>query len=374
MHYKNGVVVSQSETGADVGDVAGEEMAITLNTKVGRVALKNPLIAGSADHLIDDSGVRATLKTGVGAIVLKSVNETQAAKDQLQAAEYAALDEHWRPVPWGPDAPPSTTIACRTGLGPASFEQWLNSAITLDREARASDTVVVASVILADMDHALAMARQIEQAGLRVLELNIGTPYASVAQKGAVSTELNPKRVAEIVGAVRKAVTIPLWVKTTGQSERVPELADAAFGAGAEAVTMAGRLLGLIPDVDTFKPMLDTVLGIGGYWNLPLTCYWLAMSRARLGRDKPLIGINGVQSGLDIARMMLAGASAVQMASAVMLRGYGVLSDALGEFELYLKEKQVDAADLIGRAADSRESFAEMPPRPDNWRNYVPKA
>jgi dihydroorotate dehydrogenase (NAD+) catalytic subunit len=120
--------------------------------------------------------------------------------------------------------------------------------------------------------------------------------------------------------------------------------------------------------------MLDTVLGVGGYWNLPLTCYWLAMSRARLGRDKPLIGINGVQSGLDIARMMLAGASAVQMASAVMLRGYGVLSDALGEFERYLKEKQINAADLVGRAADSRKSFAEMPPRPDNWRNYVPKA
>ena len=32
---------------------------------------------------------------------------------------------------------------------------------------------------------------------------------------------------------------------------------------------MAGRLLGLIPDVETFKPMLDTALGIGGYWNLP---------------------------------------------------------------------------------------------------------
>ena len=74
---------------------------------------------------------------------------------------------------------------------------------------------------------------------------------------------------------------------------------------------MAGRLLGLIPDVETFKPMLGTALGIGGYWNLPITCYWLAVSRARLGRDKPLIGINGAQSGLDVARMMLAGASAV---------------------------------------------------------------
>ena len=343
-----------------------------LVTKIGRTELRNPLIGGPADHFIDAEGVRRAIATGVGAVVLKSVNETQNAKDQLQSAEYLALDEHWRPVPWGPGAPCATTIANRTGLGPASFAEWLDGAIRLDREARAHDTVAVASVILADMDHTLAMARQIEQAGLRVLELNIGTPYAREAKQNTVTTELNPARVEEIVATVRKAVALPIWVKTTGQSERVPELADAAFRGGADAVIMAGRLLGLIPDVDTMKPMLDTALGIGGYWNLPMTCYWLALSRTRLGAGKPLIGINGAQSGLDVARMMLAGASAVQIASAVQLRGYSVLSDALAEFTRYLDEKSVSAADLIGRAADARKSFADMPPRPGNWRNYLP--
>jgi dihydroorotate dehydrogenase (NAD+) catalytic subunit len=217
------------------------------------------------------------------------------------------------------------------------------------------------------------MARQIEQAGIRVLELNIGTPYAREAKKHTVTTELDPARVELIVSTVRKAIKIPIWVKTTGQSERVPDLADAAFRAGAETVVMAGRLLGLIPDVDTLKPMLDTALGVGGYWNLPMTCYWLAVSRAKLGRDKPLIGINGAQNGLDVARMMLAGASAVEIASAVQLRGYDVLSSAVTEFERYLAEKNVSAMDLIGHAADARKSFAEMPPRPDNWRNYIPR-
>lgn len=343
-----------------------------LVTQVGRTTLRNPVIAGPADHLIDEEGVRRVLKTGVGAVVLKSVNETQNAKDQLQSAEYLALDEHWRPVPWGPDAPRATTIANRTGLGPASFPQWLDHAIRMDREARANDIVAVASIILADMDHAIDMARQIEQAGIRVLELNIGTPYAREAKQNTVTTELDPNRVEVIVSTVRKAVSIPIWVKTTGQSERVPDLADAAFRAGADSVIMAGRLLGLIPDVDTFKPMLDTALGIGGYWNLPMTCYWLAVSRAKLGHDKPLIGINGAQNGLDVARMMLAGASAVEVASAVQLRGYDVLSNAIAQFERYLADKKVSAMELIGRAADARKSFAEMPPKPDNWRNYVP--
>ena len=98
------------------------EDAWRLVTHVGRTELRNPVIAGPADHLIDEEGVRRAIKAGVGAVVLKSVNETQTAKDQLQSAEYVALDEHWRPVPWGPDAPRATTIANRTGLGPASFD------------------------------------------------------------------------------------------------------------------------------------------------------------------------------------------------------------------------------------------------------------
>ena len=70
--------------------------------------------------------------------------------------------------------------------------------------------------------------------------------------------------------------------------------------------------------------------------------------------------------------MMLAGASAVQIASAVQLRGYSVLSDAVAEFTRYLADKNVNAMDLIGRAADARKTFADMPPKPDNWRRYVP--
>jgi dihydroorotate dehydrogenase len=135
---------------------------------------------------------------------------------------------------------------------------------------------------------------------------------------------------------------------------------------------MAGRLLGMIPDVETFAPMLGTTLGVGGFWNLPLTCHWLALTRAEIGRDQPLIGINGAQSGLDIARMMLAGASAVAMASPVMLRGFDVLTQALADLDGYLARKNITAVALVGRAADGRKTFAEMPLRADNWRNYVP--
>ncbi len=342
----------------------------SLTTALGRVTLKNPLIAGSAEHLIEVDGIRRALKAGVGAVVVKSINETDAGRDQLQRAEYMLLDAHWNPVKWGPDAPASAFVACRSGLTPQPFDQWLEQTVQMDREARACDSYAIASLILADLDAAVRMAKLIEQAGLRILELNIGTPYASQA-KGAVSTELDPANVSMIVSTVRKAISLPLWVKITGQSERVPDLAAAAFAAGGDAVVMAGRSLGLIPDVETLEPMLGTTLGVGGFWNLPLTCQWLALSRAKVGAGKPLIATNGAQTGLDIARMMLAGASAVEMSSAVMIRGAETLSGALAEFQTYLERKGLSAAELIGVAADRRRPFQAMPLKTDNWKKYV---
>ncbi len=342
-----------------------------LATRIGNLALKNPLIAAAAEHFVEPDGVARAIAAGVGAVVVKSINETDAGKDQLQRAEYAVLDKNWNAVAWNANAPGSVTIACRSGLTPRSFDAWLDDTVKLDRSAQQSDSYAVASLILADLDAAVKMARAVEQSGVRVLEFNIGTPYVSQA-KGVVSTELDPVRVKAIVETVRRAIKIPLWIKLSGQSERVPLLAQAAFEAGADSVVMAGRLLGMIPDVETLEPMLGTTLGIGGFWNLPLTCHWLSLTRALLGPDRALIGINGAQTGLDIARMMLAGASAVAIASPVMLRGYDLLSQSLSRFDDYLRRKDLNATDLIGHAADRRKTFAQMPLKRDNWRNYLP--
>ncbi|MFI4997156.1 MAG: tRNA-dihydrouridine synthase [Hyphomicrobiales bacterium] len=347
-------------------------MTLRLQTRLGRTALKNPLIAAAAEHMIDEDGVRCAIMAGAGAVVVKSTNESQAAKDQLQRAEYVALGADWEIMPWGPETPAHATLATRSGLAPQPFDAWLEQSRRLDLLARDRDCLLVASLILADLDKAVELARKVEQAGLRVLEFNIGTPYAKEAAKGAVSTELSPERVGAIVSAVRAAVSLPLWIKVTGQSERVPELAEAAFAAGADSVVMAGRLLGLVPSLETLEPMLGTSLGIGGFWNLPLTCHWLALTRAKLGKDRPLIGINGAKDGFDIARMMLAGASAVGMASAVMLRGFEVISRGLGELDAFLASKSLTALDLVGHAADRRKSFLDMPLRGDHWRGFIP--
>lgn len=344
-----------------------------LETHIGDLTLKNPVIAAPAEHMISDGGLKAAIKAGAGAVVMKSTNESLPAKAQLRAAEYVALDSRWRPVPWRPDADPSTMILSRSGLHPLGFEAWLDQCISHHRIARDHDCLLIPSLILADLDHAVDMALQVQQAGLPVLEFNIGTPYAREAAKGAVSTETAANRVAELTRAMTERLDIPVWVKLTGQSSDVPQLARAAADAGGQAAIVAGRLLGMLPDLDTQEPMLGTSGGFGGFWNLPLTCHWLALCRATLNGKGDLIGINGVTGGHDVARAMLAGASAAGLASAVMLRGFDVIRESIETLDTYCKDKGMAANDLVGRAADARKTFADMPELDDHWKQFVPR-
>ncbi|WP_112323735.1 dihydroorotate dehydrogenase [Oceanibium sediminis] len=343
-----------------------------LETRIGDLALKNPVIAAPAEHMITDGGVRAAIEAGAGAVVVKSTNESQAAKAQLRAAEYVALDTLWQPVAWGADADPATMILSRSGLHPLGFEEWLAQCVQQDRIARNHDCLLVPSLILADPDHAVDMALAVQSAGLRVLEFNIGTPYGREAAKGAVSTETAADRVGALTRAMTERLDIPVWVKLTGQSSDVPDLAVSAADAGAQASIVAGRLLGMLPDLDTMEPMLGTSGGFGGFWNLPLTCHWLALCRAALGPGKALIGINGITGGHDVARALLAGASATGLASAVMLRGFDVISESVAVLDDYCRSKGVSVADLVGRAADARKTFADMPELTNHWQNFVP--
>ena len=340
-------------------------------TQIGRITLNNPVICGSGEHVMTEAGLKSALAAGVGAVVAKSVNETQAAKDQLDRTDYALLDGNWNRLAWDFTAPRDATLACRSGLQTMDFDAWLEIVARLDGEAAANKQYVIASIILADLDAAVGMAKEVAAAGVRILEFNIGTPYGDEAA-GVVTTERATARVSEILRAVCDAVDIPVWAKITGQSENVAALAGAARDGGAEAVVLMGRFLGMIPELDTQAPLLGTNLGTGGGWALPMTCYWLSKSRAHLGTEFPLVGMNGARDGNDVLRMMLAGAHAVEISSAAFTNGFGVLADAVETVAGYLTDRDQNATDIIGRAADKVVPFSALPRRPDFWQQFAP--
>jgi dihydroorotate dehydrogenase (NAD+) catalytic subunit len=345
---------------------------LRLETRIGSVTLKNPIICGSGEHTMTGEGIRAALAAGAAAVVAKSMNESAAAKEQLDKTDYALFDSEWNRLPWNFGPPPDATLFCRSGLIQKDFSDWIDELALLDGQAAREGAYVIPSIVLGGLDEGAEFARRIEGKGLRILEVNIGAPHGEEAAKGAIVLERDVERVETIVKRIRAATRLPLWIKLTGQSENVAGLAAAARRGGADAVILTGRFMGFLPDLDTEAPTLGTSAAIGGGWSLPLTARWVALARKQLGPDYPLIATNGARNGLDVARFLLAGAAATEMASVVFTSGYRVLTEAVAELDAYLAKRGKTARELLGAAADRAETYQQQDSRAKYWQRFVP--
>jgi dihydroorotate dehydrogenase (NAD+) catalytic subunit len=342
-------------------------MSSRLATSIGALALPNPLICGAGEPVLTAAGIRAALQAGAAGVIAKSLNERPEGAAQLEAADYTFLTQDHRPAGAGP------SLLNRSGLAPYAPEAWFATLAELDAAAARTDRFVAASLVLAAEAGAVRIAGLARAAGLRVFELNVGAPHAGEAAAGAITQQTDPAGLAALVRAVRAATQgMQLWVKLTGLATNLPALALAARDGGADAVVMMGRFMALVPDLETLAPALDTNAAYGGPWALPIVCRFLAESRRAVGAGFPLLGTNGVRSGEDLARLALAGASAGEVLSVVMAEGFGALGRILAELDAFLDRRDLAFADLIGRAADARRFYGELPALSGRWRSFVP--
>lgn len=316
-----------------------------LAVRLGALSLKHPVVCGSGEHLADGEGLRAAVDAGAAAVVAKSANESEAARRQWEIRQHTMLGDSY---------------FNRSGLVPVPWDDWLQTLAAADAYARERGSYVVASLIPGDPAALPGLAADVEAAGLRWLELNLSAPHSAESRPGSVARAHGAADAAATTAAVREAISIPLTVKLTGESGDVLALARAAREAGADHVAMIGRHMAFMPDLDTRRPVLGTFGAIGGPWGLPLALRWVAKTRLALGSDVPLIGTNGARSGGDVARFLLAGATAVQVATSVILEGFQAVERLVVELRAYLTEQGVDACEIVGEAADAAMTYEEV--------------
>lgn len=318
-------------------------MSDRLASSIGELRLRNPVICGSGEPVMTEAGIRAALHAGAAGVIAKSVNERAEAAAQLDRADYVELDAAGVPAAHG------VSLFNRSGLAQRDAADWFTALAALDREAARDGRFVAASIVLAGADGAAMLGRIARRVGLRVFELNVGAPHASEATPGAIVQETDPVRLTELVACVRAATEgMQLWVKLTGLSANLPALTVAARQGGADAVCMMGRFMAMVPDLDTFGPVLGTSAAYGGGWALPIVCRFLALSRRAVGAELPLLGTNGVRGGGDVARMALAGASATELCSVVMHEGFSALTRVIVELDGLLAARGVRFAEAGG--------------------------
>lgn len=151
-----------------------------------------------------------------------------------------------------------------------------------------------------------------------IIELNVSCPNV---HGGGMSFGTSPDSVAEVVRAVKKVITKPLYVKLTPNVTDIVAIAKAAEEAGADGICLINTMLGMRIDTRTRRPIIaNTMGGFSGAAVFPVAVRMVY--QVAKACSIPVIGCGGVETASDVIEMMMAGASAVEVGAANLRNPY----------------------------------------------------
>jgi dihydroorotate dehydrogenase (NAD+) catalytic subunit len=211
---------------------------------------------------------------------------------------------------------------------------------------------VIASVFGFDAEEFAESAAMGEKGGAIAVELNVSCPHV---REVGVEIGQRPKVVAEVTQAVKSRVRVPVFVKLSPNVTDITEVAKAAETAGADGITAINTMLGTAVDVDSGFPILGGVLGgLSGPAIHPIALR--AVYQIRRAVRIPIIGVGGIEDWKGAVQMMMAGASAVQIGSAITTKGLGVFREVTAGIGKFLDRKGYSSVrEIVSMASTHKE-------------------
>jgi ferredoxin len=156
--------------------------------------------------------------------------------------------------------------------------------------------------------------------------------------------------VSKTAAAVKEAVQIPVFVKLTPEGGKVGYVAGACFDNGIVSVGSTGNRLA-IPDFDIRDPergichLQDepTLACFSGPWLKPLALRDVYEIRNQCPPDNVVMGSGGVENWTDAVQMMMCGADFIQICTATMIRGFGILPKLVAKIKQFMNEQGYDS-------------------------------
>lgn len=295
-----------------------------LRTTLGPLDLRTPLVAASGTvGSVWEMAAVADL-SAYGAAVAKSVS-----------------GDPWPGRPAPRLSPAGAGMLNGIGIQNPGIDAWVQDTAP---RLRGLDVPVWGSAVGSTSAEFALVARRLEEAGCQAIEVNLSCPNLEDGRMFA----LDPDRTAEVVGAVREAVSLPVGAKLSPNSEVIAGIAGACARAGASWVVLTNTVWGAAIDVDTGRPVLTG--GIGGYSGPPLKPIALrcVLEVAAAHPDLPIVGCGGVAHGRDVVEYLRAGASAVALGT-VHFAEPRAGARILGELARWCEAHGVDrVSDLVG--------------------------
>jgi dihydroorotate dehydrogenase (NAD+) catalytic subunit len=297
----------------------------TLATSIGSIKLQRPTILASGILGISLEVFNRIYKAGAGAVVTKSLSKE----------------------PW--EGYPNPTIFGVKGGG------WLN-AVGLSNPGAPNfakmissnkEVPIIVSLVGSIEDDFEFMIKQFENIKVTAYELNLSCPHVA---KVGLEVGDDPGLVQKIVRKVKSVTDVPVIAKVGLGTTNYLDTVDAACKAGIDAITAINTLRAMAIDVETERPILSNK--IGGLSGTPIKpvavrCVYEISSQYEI----PIIGCGGISDWQDAIEFILAGASAVQIGSAVGDNWIQVFDEINAGMLQYMEKKGFSKIeDMVGRA------------------------
>ncbi len=266
---------------------------VQLNTKIGSLELKNPVMTASGTFGYGTEYADFMDISRLGAIIVKgtTLNPRQG-----------------NPYPRMAETPSGMLNA--VGLQNKGVDYFVDHIYPEVRKIQTNIIVNVSGSCIDDYVQTAGIINTLDD--IPAIELNISCPNV---KQGGMAFGVNPDSAAQVVAAVRKAYDKTLIVKLSPNVTDITEIARAVEGAGADSVSLINTMLGMAIDAEKRKPILSTVTGgMSGPAVKPvaLRMVWQTAKAVKI----PVIGLGGICSATDAVEFLLAGASAIQIGTA----------------------------------------------------------
>jgi dihydroorotate dehydrogenase (NAD+) catalytic subunit len=206
---------------------------------------------------------------------------------------------------------------------------------------------VVGSVAGSGLEEFIRVAQILHrQPGVVALEVYLSSPDQ---ERGGEPVYARLDRILEIVGAIARLSSIPVFAKFPPLVPDLVGTARACVRAGAFGLTLVDAMPGLGVDAARLRP--KTAIPVAGMSGPALKPLALAAvyQVTRAMPDVPVMGVGGISNGTDAVEFLLAGAWAVQVGTALLVNPAAPVEIARGILD-YLREKGVGSpAELRGR-------------------------
>ena len=183
------------------------------------------------------------------------------------------------------------------------------------------ETVVIANIAGNTPEEYAQMAEKLSESSVDMIEMNISCPNV---KHGGVQFGTSCQSVGAITREVRAHCKKPLMVKLSPNVSDIAEIARAAESEGADALSLINTLTGMRIDINTRRPIIrNNTGGLSGPAVFPVEVrmVWQTAGAVKI----PVVGMGGISTWRDAVEMMLAGASAIQVGTALFSDPYAPL-------------------------------------------------